>query len=180
MSLCRELCIGAALQCQHWDGSSYSSYLKPPRPTDPQASAVPADLRRYLRGMMGFEIIKHLEIAGLVGLLKILTLLTQHGVRLTGKRPVFSKHRKSFSLYIGSMVQTLTNWSPKTPAMLIREAASLSFASSRSLGGRSKRWPQQRSPGTPPALEPTLRHPQEYLGFIGVFLHWYLGVPAGL
>lgn len=109
MSLCRELCIGAALQCQHRDWSSYSSYPNPPRPTDPQASAVPADLQWYLRGMMGFEIIKHLQILGLVDLLKILMLSTQHGVWLTGKRPVFSKHCESFALYIGSMVPTLTN-----------------------------------------------------------------------
>lgn len=41
MSLCQELCIGAALQCQQQGCSSSSSHLNPPRPTDILGSVVP-------------------------------------------------------------------------------------------------------------------------------------------
>lgn len=55
MLLYQELCIGAALQCQHQDSSSCSSYPNPPRPADPRASTVPANLHGYLWEMMGLR-----------------------------------------------------------------------------------------------------------------------------
>lgn len=130
MSLCQELCIGAALQCQQQGCSGSSSHLNPPRPTDILGSVVPQPCWCW-RGTMGLEIAKHLQAPGIWVCWKSDAANSLWSLT-NGEKMVFIKHCKSFALFIGSMAGILTDWSPKIP-VLVTEAVFLSFVSSRSL-----------------------------------------------